>query len=267
MEPKYPQFPFITREMLEFGNQSKIDLEVVSSDTSYITFQVSGLTRSAPFTFDITPDGAGDTETRFLGMNDIPIAISVHSPIGFHQKGDLFVNIYLRINETRVMKLISGLLQSGVGLTYPATVHSDPMDGRQFLRTLGTNNPAAGAEMALTVPAAEVWEIIAIQIPFVANGTVASRRPHITFGIGSASVDFELFGDTDITASQNRTITAATFGFSEDRADDDDILIALPHGIVLSEGDVIATDTTNLQAGDNIGLCRVHGYKFLNPLA
>ena len=266
-DPKLPQLPFLTREMLKFGNRAAIDLEVISSDKSFVNFQVSGVTRSAPFSFDIRPDGAGNAKTDILRMTDIPITVSVHSAIGFHQTGDLYVQIFLRINQVRVMKLISGPMNSIIGSTWPAVNQPDPHTGVKFMRELASAGAAAGVELSFTVPAGEIWEVVSVQILLDTDGTSTNRRVHLLISQFGADDDIRTFGSDDVTLNQVVDIHFANYGVIPDSLDNNVLLAPLPPNIWLQEGAVIATLTTNLQAGDDFGTSKVFGYRSLAPIA
>lgn len=263
---KLPQLPFWTREMFSFGNQTEIDLEVVSSDKSFVTFQVSGMTRSAPFSFDITPDGVGDAQTSILRMNDVPVSVSVHSGVGNHQTGDLYVQVFLRMNQVRVMKLLSGPVNSIIGSTWPTVNQPDPHTGVKFMRELASAGAAAGVELSFTVGAGEIWEVISVQVILDTDATGANRRPHLLISQSGADDDMRTFGAVDITANEIINLYFSNYGSLVGNDNNSIHLAPLPPNIWLQEGAQITTVTTNLQAGDDYGTSKVFGYRYLAPI-
>ncbi len=121
-------------------------------------------------------------------------------------------------------------------------------EGRILIASLEAD-PAAGAEIVVTVPGRAVWEIMAVRYNLVADATVTTRQPHLDMDDGE-----NIFATVPAV-----TGTAATFNFTYvayQGAVSDDVFGTslsnpLPIGLVMLPGWRVLTRTVNLQAGDN----------------
>lgn len=128
-------------------------------------------------------------------------------------------------------------------LAAPAVTSSAPT------LTTGTN-PAAGAEVSVTVPAGEVWEVQSVQFALQTDATVANRRVNIRVDDG-ASIFATAVANVDQAASATVTYIAGVGGIDYTAVRDGKLSIGLPTPLLLGPGWRIRTTTTNLQAGDD----------------
>jgi len=147
---------------------------------------------------------------------------------------------------TRVMSLASGAVTNirGLGLgaytsvdiAYPTTVFTG-------------SDPAAGVEIAETIPAGAAWRIQSILTTLVTSATVASRVTQLTV-TRSGVVIFRSLINGSMSASTTTAIIFSPFGASFSSGG---VIVAglLIPDLILNAGDVIATITASLQVGDN----------------
>lgn len=126
--------------------------------------------------------------------------------------------------------------------------------GTGIVKQVLSADPAAGAEVSITVPAGEDWRLMSGRVPLVTSATAANRRPHIVMDDGTASVHMR----SPVGAVQAASLTVGyNFGpgIPQDAAVvDGEIRMTLPTGeIYLPAGHRIRTITTALQVGDNYG--------------
>ncbi|HEY2938147.1 MAG TPA: hypothetical protein VGJ25_16205 [Gaiellaceae bacterium] len=118
-------------------------------------------------------------------------------------------------------------------------------------RVIIGDDPAAGAEVALTVEKGRAWIVYAIRIPFVTDATVATRVVGLRIDDGN-SVYFEAPSGAGQAASLTMAHVFSTAGFNGNEAG-----VRSSGGLfvpcVLLRGHRILTVTTNIQAGDNFG--------------
>lgn len=112
-------------------------------------------------------------------------------------------------------------------------------------------NPAAGVEISETVPAGQVWGLIAFTFTLVTSATVANRRVRLTLDDGTnvfwrTSSLTDQAASTTIVHSASTDVTPVATGGSTG-------LLALPKPAVLKPGYRIKTITALLDSGDDFG--------------
>lgn len=116
---------------------------------------------------------------------------------------------------------------------------------------------AAGAELgAITVPAGEVWELLALAATLVTDANAANRQAQLIIDDGT-NVVFQSDSPSNQTASTTGTYVA---GSGLERQDvgvpTSTRQWALPTALILTAGFRIRVVTTAIQAGDNWGVLR-----------
>lgn len=251
---KLPQLPFLTREMLEFGNSTQLDIEVVALSNITTPISIVGATRSGLIKFPFAHTGGGSEETAVFGIPDIPVFLTAFTTSSSMERGEFYASIYLRMNGERVFKFFGGYISRQSSMSWPANnSESERQGGGKFKRVQGAN-PAAGAECEITVPTDEIWIIKGFQVQFVTDANAANRRVHLVLEPFGAATPLNIFGSVDQAANTTRNYTFAPFPVLSDEEDDDDILVAMPPDLIVTDGLTIQTDTTNLQVGDNFAL-------------
>jgi|SRR5581483_839479 len=243
--------PFLNRDMLRFGQQAKFQIRVDMQADTAASLAIRGFTREGQFTFKATtPATAASIGQSTFGVPDIPIFITVEDSARVLQQGQCFVTISLLINGEVVQQLISGYVYGQKAISWPYGQNNDlrPNGGRRYSYT-GTNQ-AAGVELSETVPAGEVWSIIAIDAVLSTSATVANRRVHLEFFDPNGGT-IHVFPLTDQTAGQTLQYFWHKVGYFADELDNSEIIVPIPTEIIIGPGGVISSQTLNFQAGDN----------------
>jgi len=119
-------------------------------------------------------------------------------------------------------------------------------------RVVSSADPAAGAEASLTVPDGVEWEVVSVTIKAVFDATAVTRIVGIEVGH-----DDRRFTDNSASLANETNV----YTFDESGVVMDAGTAAIGHGpmprTTLKPGDVVATNTVNLQAGDNLGPLRL----------
>jgi len=249
---KLPQLPFLTREMLKWGsrNQLELTLSVAASNTGEVF--LTGLTRSGVIRIKLNPSADGVLSQKTIGIDDIPIMLSVIDPDGNHNQSSCWASVELRVSKTETLHLCSGTVYQQKGITYPATSIQDIVPGRGFIAEVSSANPAAGAEALITAPAGELWHVLYGTVTLVTDATSTNRRVHLKLN-DNQTTRIDVFTNQDQTASLTRRYSFSQLGVIQDPVDGDDIPIAIPNEIWIEPEGQIETDTVNLQAGDDFG--------------
>lgn len=129
------------------------------------------------------------------------------------------------------------------------------LPGGTIVTATGTN-PAAGVEISETVPANQVWQLLAIRYTLVTDATVATRAPTILFDDGTNTI-YRIAAASTQTASQTIAYNWAMSVGYEKAASSSNVSGSLPP-LLLPAGYRIRTSTGAIVAGDDYGAPVLH---------
>lgn len=246
---QFPQLPFLTREMLEFGNKSKFELVVRSNQTTQRTIEIRGFTRSGRINIKHIGTSTTVLTETIQQVGDIPIMLAVVPTALANSHGDLYVSVSLRVDGDISIPLVAGYVTQAKGLSWPNTNLGELVPAHGGTNSIQVTAPAAGAEWTHTVSANRIWHIRSITCTMVADANVATRTLTITAThLGTSNIQ----GAANFTQAANETRTytlAAGLGVGPSAAFNK-IFGALPIDFWLAGEDVIASETNNIQVGD-----------------
>jgi len=251
-DDNFPTLPFVTRDMLKFGRSAglRLFISVVGRTTANLILRFA--TRDGISEHTIAYTGTGARQTFSVNITDIPMFLSLTTETFTVIQGDLYATVDLQINQETVQNLCSGYVYRLHSISWPISNNPDIIPNRGGIRMLNGANPAAGSEVADTVPAGQMWRILQFVVTLVTDANAANRRVHLQIDNNSFAGP-DIFGSVDQAASTTRKYSFIVGGSALDEADDNDIIVPLPeHLYVLGSGSV-NTVTTNLQAGDDFG--------------
>lgn len=210
--------------------------------------------RILPFGFDHTPnsDRTAKHEVKDIGQG-LLLNLSVFADAGSPVMNQTFVRVQV-VRGQNVAYVLGTLLQdhvaNGHDLSFPGSPIRRMSEGPGVLRFVQGTNPAAGAEVAETVPTGARWQLQAFRAELATDGTVVNRRPRLQLA-DSSTFWLTIPAPGVIAASQSDQFYW-TAGLAQDTVFDADAKIAgLPVPADLPAGHRILTATDNLQAGDN----------------
>ncbi len=252
-DPKLPQLPFLTRDMLSFGASAKIELEaVVYSDVTFEVLMV-GITREGIFKFPISHN-AGDTleEVKTFGVPDIPISLTVFTDSASIERGEYLASIFLKVNGERVYKLCSGYVTKHSGINFPQTHDESEVGPHGLIKKVTGLTPAAFDEIDATVSANERWRLMGFRFEFTTDANAADRKVRLLIGVGSGGRTEEIIciGNFVHTASLEKFYSWAPYGGPVAISQGQDVAINIPPDLWINSLGHIETDTENFQAGD-----------------
>ncbi len=258
--PKFPQLPFLTREMLKFGGEITLDLEVVTWSQRSDNIDLIGLTREGIFKFDITHDAGGGKNNKVFRVPDVPISLTLSTDSVSSHRGEFYAIVYLRVNQERVYQLCSGYVTPHTAVTFPQTHSAPETSERGRIKSVIVTNPSAGADWKGDITSDKIWRLVAIVAKLVTDANAADRRVHLQLGLGTSTEAsmIDLFGSIEHPASTTRKYTFAPLGAIADGEDDDDILINIPKDLIFDGASDIQTETTNIQVGDQWSAIILH---------
>lgn len=261
MKIKLPSLPFLTREMLKWGNTASLKLRVTVGACSANPVALKGLTRSGTLDLEFTPGATGEVTQKYLAIDDMPIWISVVDLGRSFAQGECWASVELYVNGDKTITLCSGQVYRDHGITFPAVSAQDIVPGRGCIANVNSSNPAAGAECSIEVPVGQIWRVLSGNASLVTSAAVANRRPHFVFTGPNGNV-IDTFNDTEITNNETANFRVAQFGTLPARANDSDHLVPMPAEIWLGGEGTIATKTTAIEADDDWGIMRFMVEKF-----
>lgn len=250
-DPALNQFPFITRDMLRFGQTAKVELRVDVQADAADTLAISGITREGSFTYKMVTAATSLPTSQTFGLSDIPIMVSVRDSVNSLEQGQCFVTLSLLINGDVVQQLTSGLVYAQKSLSWPQTQQVDLRPGGGRIQRIIPAHPAANVDIQATVPAGEIWKIRDITFLLTTGAAVANRRCSIYVSTPHDAT-LNMWADTDQTASLTRIYHGGNVGAGNAGANGLDIFIPIPNDFLLFAGDTIGMTCTNRQAADQM---------------
>lgn len=137
-------------------------------------------------------------------------------------------------------------------VSWPGSGLRGPIDSGGFMRSITGTTPAAGAELAESVPTGARWELVAFAATLVTNATAANRQPAIVLDDG-ANVFFRGPMNVNEVASGTFPNYWSQGLLVSTGAPNNVVNGSVPAGNRLAAGMRIRTITTAIQAGDQWG--------------
>lgn len=248
--------PFLTRAMLRFGNKAKLELKLtlISDGTSEVV--VRGLTQSGTISFKGRPNGSSSRKNITVQIPDIPTLVSVIPVADTVPHGEIYAALSLVVNGDVVFFLVSGLISSTKGLSWPNADLTDMIPGRGQFIERASSNPAAGALPSINTIANTMFRVHSARVTLVTDANVADRRVHFRF-LGGSIGFYNVFGNVNQTASQTREYVAMPIGAIPAEEHDEKVIVPLPNELWVNGEGLFDIEVTNLQAGDDLNNLRV----------
>jgi len=262
--PQLPQLPFLTREMLKFGNNSTISLRLSTQSDASISLIVKGITREGVFNFRQIPTNDSILTISEFRIPDIPIFVSVVDIDGVLAQGQTFCRLSLMLDGEIIHEFASGWVYTQKSISWPGGENQDLRPDGGFLGEEVSADPAAGSEISITVPAGEIWKINAIRYQLTTDANVASRTPHLIFTLPTSTI-IDLYNAANQQASSTKKYSYAPTGNPIDTQSDDDFFTSIPQNLMLLPTSTITTETVAIQAGDNYSAMSVYIERFFTP--
>lgn len=249
MKPESP-LPFFTQEMMSDPEHNTFDLEVLTASDTASAIIVTGLTKEGQFSFNIATTADSLKLSTILNLPDVPIWLAVKQVTNTNRANDVFVSVWLRDNGTKVNLLCQGFVGDAYGVGYPAQGPFVPLQTRGKTTTITTTNPAAGAEVSITVPSGEYWIVKSFRVQLVTAVAVAVRQTHLRFTHRDGGIIEQPANNSQAASATMNYNFAQGAGLNVTAAVDSQG-ISIPSDIILPSGSVIATRTVAIQAADD----------------
>ena len=251
--PKFPELPFLTRDMLKFGSKTALALRINARSAQDTPLVVSGFTRSGIIDIKFQSGTSADPFDQSFGLDDIPIMLSVVDRDNVLKPGECYVTVELLLNRDDSIGLCSGFVDMIKSISFPHQTMNDAIPGHGFFQEAASADAAAGAEAIITVPVGQIWRVLYGSVTLVTDANAADRRVHIVFTAPS-SVILNTFSEDNIPNNTTKLISISANNNPSDQNNDNDLLLSMPGNIWLLPESTITTETLNKQAGDNYGV-------------
>ena len=134
----------------------------------------------------------------------------------------------------------------------------DNIDNRYgaYVTTSTGANPAAGAEVSVTVPTGEIWRLLSVRLTLVTSATAATRRVILLADNGAATIWAAPAGNTQAASLTNNY--SFTSGLSGNLSGTAEFAVGVGEDLWLPSGYRIRTNTENIQTGDDYAAPVLH---------
>lgn len=206
------------------------------------------------FARDIVPtsDRAATTATMELPVSKL-LSMTAILAGGTAKRGQAYVRARAQratgSGATLVQNLLTGYVSNAYSPSWPTGTQDDPLTGPGYLYSETGTNPAAGAEMVITVPTGARWRIIALCIVLTTAAGGSDRLVHVDFKNGSAIMLRSATPRVQPPAVArnynlgNLTQIPASVSLSNN--------LNIPDNFLLPAGTTITTSTSNMGGSDN----------------
>lgn len=206
------------------------------------------------FRFDTVADRSQQFTVFELGEGTL-LGFSLHCSDAALHEASVWAEVGIirgGADETlRMQALAAGYLDRTDALAWPGGRFERASDAHGRTRAIAGADPAAGAEISVTVPAGAHWQLAALRFALVASAAVANRRVHVVIDDGATTIIETVSQDVQ-TAGLTRNYNVDAWGFAPP-TQDLEIFVPLPLPIELDAGYRIRTVTTALDVADNYG--------------
>jgi hypothetical protein len=120
------------------------------------------------------------------------------------------------------------------------------------LVTVASSDPAAGAEISVTVPARTIYKLVGARVALVTDATVSNRTVQLTVDDGTTV--FNLFPSPSTQAASLTYNYNFTAGANNATVLNNNVVVGIGQDLLLPSTYRIRTLTNNIQAGDNFGI-------------
>ncbi len=224
-------------------------IQIESYSSTALTLIVNGFSDAEQINGRHTTNSNRSLATSQFSINSVPTFLTVRPGTTSVKRGVCYVKVSLLAEGVIVARLAQGYITDSGTVFFPGGENESSIEGPGLLRSITGTDPAAGVEISEVVPTGARWRLIAFRFILATDATVASRTPRISIDDGT-TVFFRHGNSSPQTASFSSAYNGFNSGVGNISAASDSSII-LPNPPILSAGYHIATDTAQLQAGDN----------------
>ena len=185
---------------------------------------------------------------------------------GYH-RGQCYLNVGLQRGEGAVgvyhHQLIAGYVTTSSALVWPWARLESSVEGPGLIRSVAGADPAAGAEILVTVPAGARWRLVGLIATLVTDNTVVNRVVSLVIDDGAAAL-YRAAAQTVQTASLT-VIYSFGAGLPSAATAGGVSINPLATDLLLAAGYRVRSITTGIVAGDNWGAPQLLVEEWIEP--
>ena len=133
--------PFLTRKDLAFENATSFGLRLTLTGIDTSVVNITGFTKEGMFKFRVAPAGAGTVESFNFAIPDVPVMVSAFCTADTMDRGEVWAELWLTMNNERVFRFGSGYITSQTAISWPSTINETEHPGRGFITSVSGTNP------------------------------------------------------------------------------------------------------------------------------
>jgi hypothetical protein len=191
----------------------------------------------------------------------------VYSPGTNYKRGQVWMNVGLQRGEGPVgiyhHQLIAGYVTNCSALVWPWAQIQSSVEGPGLIRSVAGADPAAGAEILVTVPARARWRLIAMRFTFTTDATTTTRYVAIVLDDGAVPY-YTMSCSVGQTASCHNLLYCIA-GHGLNGVIGPMLAITLQRRCLLGAGYRISTLTQGLTAGDDLSAPQLLVEEWIEP--
>ena len=212
--------------------------------------------------------GAKQSKLILLGAGNL-LNCAIRVAAGAIDLGDTYVQLELVRGFSGDVQPFGTILQGYVGtessLAWPGSPHENPVSGVGLLRTFEQAAPSPGGDFAIEVPTGVRWEVVAVTATLSPDATVATRRAALLLAPDGIITVGEIPTSLVQGASTSVRHTWLLGGSRMTEPGTGAAVGALPSGLQMLAGGLIASMVANKQAGDTWSLIAACVRQWIDP--
>jgi hypothetical protein len=214
-----------------------------------------GVTRPFLYTLGNPPGTRAATAQVFTLEEGVLLAVQVYASGALLTRGQCYVRLELMqgvaASALSLGTILADYVTSNVPAAYPGAGIRHSLDGPGALRSITQANPAAGADLSITVPANVRWRLWTFRAQFISSAVVATRIPQLQLTDGT-NIVYEAASATQ-GASQNITNEWSPAGAADRTTSGNAVNNAAGFPLWLAAGWQLKTQTLLIDVGDQWG--------------
>jgi len=242
----------------KFREAQELEFRIATCASVATTLEIRGITERAVFQFDHTTTADRVFRSSTIRIEDWPVFLVVACPDSDVRRGQVYCEVTLRTAGLNVGKLCSGYVYFGYMLSWPPGVTEGMLTGRGHIKTVVGTDPAPGNEVSETLPTNVQWRITSVYIALTTTLPAANRYVRLKINDGTRDVWYSIAPPAQAENTTRHYYFTSGYGTLETAFDTIGVIrIPLPPDLILQQGSIIATVTSNLGSADNFSAPRL----------
>ncbi len=241
----------------------QLDIFVESFSNAARTIEIRGLTKNEQILHNHTTNADRTLATSAIGISEIPLFLTASTVETSVSRGETYVKVSLRVNETVVALLFAGYVTDAGAPIFPGGEIRSSIEGPGLIRSITGTDPADNVQISETVPTGARWKPLSISFALVTDATGGNRVVRLELDDGTT-----IYSRTSPNALQSASKTFQyTFAPTLDTQNQsgNELAFAPMPLVLMLAGHRIRTTTLSFQVTDNFGAPQLLVEEWLEP--